>query len=81
VYARVFDVKIDTTGRKQTLNEESSNASISAKKHHRVASKIRFYWEGQTQKREWVVNDKKDDAETDDFTEERRALLPMQIVG
>jgi hypothetical protein len=43
--------------------------------HHRAASKVRFYWDGDTQKAEWVTYK---DATEDDYVEMRKHALSRQ---
>jgi hypothetical protein len=50
LYARVFAVNVQATGTKLTDPDEN----IATGKRHRRASKIRSYWSGDRQKREWV---------------------------
>jgi hypothetical protein len=68
VYARVFDVEIAEGGKKKTLMyDDKKNFPALGK---REASKLRFYWDGNVQKRCWVEYDE-DTRSTDAHSADR----------
>ena len=50
VLARVYDVGVLDTGAKVTFADDADDNSTTSKLPH---SKVRFYWNGATQMREW----------------------------